>query len=119
MHRARGDRGNRAGRRLCGVSSAALHESSGSLPELVDALLPSFGELSEAQIRGIQPSSAKPGRYTLGSKSPQSPSHFLVHRRAGLVWAFFFYLTKHIHRPRFPQICLWSHQYLRCAAKMA
>lgn len=35
------------------VSSAALHESSGSLPELVDALLPSFGELSEAQIRGI------------------------------------------------------------------
>lgn len=48
MHHARGDRGNKAGRRLCGVFSAALHESSGSLPELVDALLPSFGELSEA-----------------------------------------------------------------------
>lgn len=47
MHQARGDRGNMAGRTLCGVFSAALHESSGSLPELDDALLRSFGELSE------------------------------------------------------------------------
>lgn len=86
-----------AGRRLCGVFSAALHESSGSLPELVDALLPSFGELSEAQIRGVRPSSAKPGRYTLGSKPPQSPSHFLL---TGGLDGFGFFLTRHIHRPR-------------------
>lgn len=79
-----------AGRRLCGVSSAALHESSGSLPELVDALLPSFGELSEAQIRGIQPSSAKPGRYTLGSKPLQMPKPIFLFT-GGLEWFGFFF----------------------------
>lgn len=49
-----------AGRRLCGVFLAALHESSGSVPELDDALLPSFGELSEAQIRSSLGPQASP-----------------------------------------------------------
>lgn len=66
-------------------------------PSLLTALLPSFGELSEAQIRGFRPSSAKPGRYTLGPKPPPKSKPFLVHRRTGWGLGFFFLLTKHLH----------------------
>lgn len=82
MHHARGDRGNMAGRRLCGVFSAALHESSGSLPELVDALLPSFGELSEAQIRGSRPSSAKPGSVHIRLQASPTPKPVFLYTGA-------------------------------------